>query len=446
VTEDVETFLATLRAGKFFESGSSVILTRSPGRLDVMGGIADYSGSLVLEYPIAEATFAAIQVIDKPLIEVISIGRKPYTMPLHSLIPAGEPLSYEDARNCFVQNEEHHWAAYVIGVFVVLLRERGVSFSRGSRIVISSTVPEGKGVSSSAALETAAMQALASAFEIHVDPHAMALLCQKAENLVAASPCGIMDQMTCMYGQKDTLLALLCQPAELQQPVRLPEDIMIWGMDSGERHAISGSDYVSVRIGAFMGYRIIAGTETPWNGYLANISPEEFQREHVKHLPEEISGAEFLSWYSRTPDTITTVDPGRRYRIRQPTTHPVYEHERVKLFRRLLTEASSEERRKELGELMYQSHASYSACGLGSYGTDLIVSLVRAEGPANGLYGARITGGGSGGTVAILGRRDAHQAINRVAQRYGEATGYHPYIFQGSSSGVARFGSRTVTV
>jgi len=159
-----------------------------------------------------------------------------------------------------------------------------------------------------------------------------------------------------------------------------------------------------------------------------------------------MSGAEFLTRYSRTADTVTTVDPGRTYKIRQPATHPVYEHHRVKLFRRLLTEPSSEERRKELGELMYQSHASYSACGLGAHGTDLIVSLVRAEGPANGLYGARITGGGSGGTVAILGRRDAHQAINRVAQRYKEATGYRPYIFQGSSPGVARFGSRAATV
>ena len=93
-----------------------------------------------------------------------------------------------------------------------------------------------------------------------------------------------------------------------------------------------------------------------------------------------------------------------------------------------------------------QVHASYSACGLGSDGTDLIVRLVREEGPANGLYGARITGGGSGGTVAILGRRDAHQAINRVAEGYREVTGYHPYIFEGSSVGVARFGSRAVTV
>ena len=446
MTDDADKFVTTVRAGKFFASGSSVILTRSPGRLDLMGGIADYSGSLVLEYPIAEATFAAIQVTDRPVIELISVGRQPYAMPLSSLAPNGEPLSYADVRYRFAENQEHHWAAYVVGVFLALLRERGTSFDRGCRIVISSSVPEGKGVSSSAALETAVMQAVATAFQIRLEPQEMALLCQKAENLVAGAPCGVMDQMTCVYGEKNALLALLCQPAELQPLVGVPEDISIWGIDSGERHAVRGSDYVSVRTGAFMGYRIIARTEMQWQGYLANISPEEFEREHVSWLPEEMSGAEFLSRYSQTTDTATTVDPGRMYRIRQSATHPVYEHHRVRLFRQLLSETASEERRKELGRLMYQSHASYSACGLGSRGTDLIVSLVRDEGPAYGLYGARITGGGSGGTVAILGRRDAQQGIARVAERYTEATGYRPYIFQGSSSGVARFGSRDAIV
>jgi L-arabinokinase len=444
VTDDVENFLTRLRAGGFFETGSSITLTRSPGRLDVMGGIADYSGSLVLQYPIAEATCAAIQVIDRPVIEVISIGRQPYTMPLHALIPNGKPLTYMDARNHFAQNQEHHWAAYVIGVFVVLMRERAASFARGCRIVISSTVPEGKGVSSSAALETATMQAVASAFQLSLEPEKMAILCQKAENLVAGAPCGVMDQMACMCGEKDSLLALLCQPAELQAPVPVPEDMSLWGIDSGERHAVTGSDYASVRTGAFMGYRILAGTEAQWNGYLANISPKAFEREYVRQLPEEMSGRDFLSRYSETMDTVTTIDPDRMYKIRQPAAHPVYEHHRVKLFRRLLTATSSEDRGGELGELMYQSHASYSACGLGSRGTDLIVRLVQAEGSANALYGARITGGGSGGTVAILGGRDAKPAIHRVAERYEAATGYRPYIFQGSSSGVARFGSRHI--
>jgi L-arabinokinase len=123
----------------------------------------------------------------------------------------------------------------------------------------------------------------------------------------------------------------------------------------------------------------------------------------------------------------------------------VYERRRAETFRRLLVE-SGDAARRELGELMYESHASYGMCGLGSTGTDRLVALVRAEGPAAGLYGARITGGGSGGTVAVIGRRDAAPAIARVADAYERQTGYRPYVFAGSSPGVIAFGSRSVTL
>jgi L-arabinokinase len=62
------------------------------------------------------------------------------------------------------------------------------------------------------------------------------------------------------------------------------------------------------------------------------------------------------------------------------------------------------------------------------------------------LYGARITGGGSGGTVAVLGRRDAPDAIARVATAYHQQTGYAPHVFAGSSPGVVAFGTRTATL
>ena len=91
---------------------------------------------------------------------------------------------------------------------------------------------------------------------------------------------------------------------------------------------------------------------------------------------------------------------------------------------------------------MYESHASYGRCGLGSEGTDRLVALVRAEGPAAGLYGARITGGGSGGTVAVIGRREAAPAIARVADAYEQQTGYRPHVFAGSSPGVMAFGAQ----
>ena len=93
-----------------------------------------------------------------------------------------------------------------------------------------------------------------------------------------------------------------------------------------------------------------------------------------------------------------------------------------------------------LGELMYQSHQSYSACGLGSEGTDRIVELVRRAGISRGLYGAKITGGGSGGTVAVMGHVGAGEAIEEVAARYEREMGHKPHLFTGSSPGALAFG------
>ena len=104
------------------------------------------------------------------------------------------------------------------------------------------------------------MQAVAAAYGISIDPREMAILCQKVENLVVGAPCGVMDQMTAACGQAGRLLALLCQPAELREPVELPPEVELWGLDSGVRHSVSGADYGSVRVGAFMGYRMIAET------------------------------------------------------------------------------------------------------------------------------------------------------------------------------------------
>lgn len=443
----LQAFVDTVRnLNHVFDRAEPVTVTRAPGRLDVMGGIADYSGSLVLQRTLAEATFAALQRTNQPSIEIHSLQdasrqARLFTIDLESLAPRGQPIGYERARELFPKDSPNHWAAYVAGVFLVLMRERGVRFASGAKLAIGSSIPEGKGVASSAALEVASMQALASAFGVSLTPHETALLSQKVENLVAGAPCGVMDQMTSALGSADSLLALLCQPAELQPPVPIPADIAFWGLDSGERHAVGGADYESVRTGAFMGYRMIAGDQDRWHGYLANLTPAEFEREFANRLPLEMSGAEFLKLYSSTSDTVTRVDPSRVYRIRRPTAHPIYDHHRVRMFRDLLSGSPNEEQWTSLGELMYQSHASYSDCGLGSRGTDTLVALVRGEGATHGLYGARITGGGSGGTVAVLGRADAAAAIARVRERYRNATGYDPWVFSGTSNGAASFGS-----
>jgi galactokinase len=445
--EDLTAFVDALRFTGFFDKGASVVVSRAPGRLDVMGGIADYSGSLVLQRTTAEATFAALQVTYQTIINVVSLSPdsvgvpRVFALPLSALSTDGVPISYDAARELF-SNADSHWASYVIGVFVVLMRERGLRFSLGSRILISSRIPEGRGVASSAALEVAVMQAVSSAFELEIPSREIAQLCQMVENFVAGAPCGVMDQMTSMCGLSHTLLALLCQPAELHPPVPVPEDIAFWGLESGERHAVKGSDYTSVRTATFMGHRILASSNDISIGdYLANVTPVEFAREIVSLLPEKMTGAEFLARYSGTSDTVTTVEPSRIYDIRQATAHPVFENYRVHEFRRLLLGSTGADQRSQLGQLMDQSHESYSACGLGSTGTDLIVRLVREAGPECGLYGARITGGGSGGTVVILGRTDAGRSIDGIAEKYQGMTGYCPHVFSGSSPGAAQFGS-----
>lgn len=451
-----------LEARQLFERGAELIITRAPGRLDVMGGIADYSGSLVLELPIREATFVALQRDASRRLRIVSLSEDSaqgvaFEMPLTDFESAGQPISYEAARARFEHDPAQHWAAYAAGVFLVLRRERGINFKEGARLLIASRVPQGKGVSSSAALEVAVMQAVAAAFEIAISPRETALLCQMVENLVVGAPCGVMDQMTAACGEAYRLLALFCQPAELREMVAIPDEIAFWGLDSGVRHAVTGADYGSVRVGAFMGYRMIAEVaglkvqatrpgepvqidDPRWGGYLANLTPSEFEQVYAAHLPERIGGAEFLSRYQGTTDPVTRIDPERSYAVRVPTAHAIDEHHRVRLFAELLEGTTSERQLELLGELMCQSQASYSACGLGSASTDRLVELVREAGPTQKLYGAKITGGGSGGTVAVLGRRDADESIKRVAERYARETGYQPHIFAGSSPGSAAFG------
>ncbi|HEY5418437.1 MAG TPA: hypothetical protein VIK41_26555, partial [Gemmatimonadaceae bacterium] len=97
-----------------------------------------------------------------------------------------------------------------------------------------------------------------------------------------------------------------------------------------------------------------------------------------------------------------------------------------------------------MGALMFQSHASYSACGLGSDGTDRLVDLVAELDPAQGLFGAKITGGGSGGTVAVFGTEAARSAVYDIARRYEEETGVRALVFDGSGPGAEEIGIVTL--
>lgn len=422
-----------------------------------MGGIADYSGSLVLQMPIAEACHAAITTqaasMGKGRLRIISHspddgGRSSSFMALMSdLFPTGNAtgISYETAHQYFKGNAEP-WAAYIGGCLLVLAKEERVVLFPSEEvdisILISSDVPEGKGVSSSASIEVATMTALCSAYGVVLDGCRLATLCQMVENRVVGAACGLMDQMASALGEEGKLLCLLCQPAIVQDTLSIPTDVTFYGIDSGIRHSVGGSDYASVRVGAFIGLMLASDVKPV--PYLVHISPSEWAAIYEQSLPLEISGNTFLESHVHL-DQVTRVDQSRTYQVRAAASHPVHENFRVQTFKHLLGgPGPSEDRLKVLGELMYQSHESYNKVQLGSKGTDRLVEMAR-EAALSGqpIFGAKITGGGSGGTVCLLASSDerGRKAVEGIAQRYGDEVSIKPKIFSGSSPGAVSFGT-----
>ena len=446
----------------FFVTDAPLFVARAPGRLDVMGGIADYSGSLVLQLPLAVATTAVLQPIGEPTIDLVSMRgaeASRFGMPVDALV-RGALRDPATLSAWFAGRDRDRWAAYVIGVAHACLvgHDAGNAATHGGfRLLIDSEVPEGKGVSSSAALEVACLSVIAARYGVNLTGEEIAMASQWAENHVAGAPCGIMDQMTSACGRRDRLLRLRCQPAIVEGHVDVPRGFRFYGIDSGIRHAVSGSDYGTVRTAAFMGYRIIADVaglpkaidatnvreaDGRWRGYLANVTTEELESRFLEHLPERMSGADFLRRFDGITDTVTRVHPDREYPVRRATAHPVYENARVARFAELLgaLRDGATDAAREMGALMYASHASYGACGLGSEGTDRLVEMVRVAGPESGLLGAKITGGGSGGTVAVLGTDEAEERVRAIARRYSAQTGRRAEVFVGSGPGAEEVG------
>lgn len=415
--------------------------------MDVMGGIADYSGSLVLQMPISLQAQVHIALRTDGLFRLIS-GPESHgqvvEIPKEDLLgPEGE-VSLPYIRQALGAKKEWRWTAYVLGCFWILALEKGIPLT-GADIEVESDVPNGKGVSSSAALEVATIRALQQLHNLEFSGTELAILAQRCENLVVGAPCGLMDQLASAYGVAGQLLPIVCQPDLLGQPLALPNDLYFIGLDSGVRHSVGGASYSDVRTAAFMGYSVIArhtgasqedlahARETgdwsalPYKGYLTNISPSDFSWHYRPILPNRLSMREFEEHYGPSIDSVTRPQGTHQYDILPCTTHPVYENFRVTQFQLLLESLIHKGEKDEalltqMGELMYQSHTSYSACGLGCEATDELVTLAKQVGPRQGIYGAKITGGGSGGTVCVLawgdlGLETAHSLMSEFRRR-----------------------------
>jgi galactokinase len=457
--------VATIRGRDgFFSATRPIFVSRAPGRLDLMGGNVDYTGGLVFQRTIAEGTWAAAQVRSDLRIVLWNpqMARERWQVCVEYSL---DELTDEAAVRALVnRNVQVRWTAYVLGAFYWLRLHYPDHIRSGANVYIESEVPLNKGVSSSAAVEVAVMKAAAKCYGVDLAGIELAEACQWTENVIAESACGIMDQAASVLGDEDCVLPLVCQPCVPRPLVKLPGGLRCWAIDSGVRHAVTGIEYEAARAAAFVGYAIICRqedlaftqedsgriprfVEPRWNGYLSNIAPSIFRSRFEQHLPETISGHEILALGITHPDPFTTIRPEVTYRVRACTRYAIEENERIELFVELARGADSElsvDVSRLMGDLMFQSHWSYIECGLGCEATDLLVDLVREECGPGRLFGAKITGGGGGGTVAVLGCEDGQAALQRVVERYAAARGDKPYVFEGSSQGADRFGIRTI--
>ena len=429
----------------FFRAGVPITVARGPARIDLMGGIADYSGSVVFEGTLGRAAVVGFQPRPDDILRVRSVLLEQQGRPCEVKVRAEElrALSYDDARALLTGDDDEAWAAYVLGAPLVLESEGVARLEGGGGFLLWSDVPVGEGVASSAAVEVAAMFALTNSLGLRLPAECLSALAQLVENRVVGAPCGIMDQVTSALGETGRLLALLCRPCRVLGLHELPEQARVFGVSSRVRHSVGGDAYTTARVSAFMGLKIILaemerrGTPVAEEDrYLCNVTPDTYREEFRAALPETISGSDFLRTYGETTDAVTRVNPDRTYSVRLGAEHPIFENERVQRFIECMERARGEDRAAlvEAGELMYASHDSYGRnCGLGCEETDLLVDFVRRRGPAQGLYGAKITGGGSGGTVAILADKDAEATVRQIAADYEGRTGLTPDIFDRSA-------------
>jgi L-arabinokinase len=438
-------------SGDSFDPARPFTCARAPGRLDFMGGNVDYTGGLVLQIPTRESIWAVFQPSPQPTLRVFNPGAAEFGWETRLEIRSSELSSLASIEDICQRVPQTTWGKYVFGA-LHLLRQRYGSFAvDGGSLFLASDLPPNRGVASSAALVIAVLKAVCSAQGIGLDGVALATAGQWVENIVAHSACGIMDHAAIVLGAQSSLLPIRCQPCEPGDPIALPEGLRIWGVDSMVPRSTSGEAYETARAAAFMGYKLICQweklditfddlsliprwTDARWNGYLSNIRAADFREKYEPRLPESITGEDFLRLAGEHIDPISSIKPAREYPVRAAARYAIEENSRVETIKTMMETTGScaiESSLRTLGKLIAESHAAYAECGLGSAACNELVNLAHDF----GFQGAKMTGGGAGGVVAILGTVDQQEALGKLVSAYAARRGVHPHVFEGSSNG-----------
>ncbi len=343
------------------------IAVRAPGRINLIGEHVDYEEGLVMPAAIDRYIFANAAVIDEPEIRLWSATctRTPLRLPLADLAP----LHGTDS-----------WANYVAGV-VAKYRDAGVPV-RGFDVAFDATLPLGAGLSSSAALEAATALIVEAATGFTKTPRERALLCQAAEHEYAGVPCGIMDQLAVASGVKGHALMIDCRSLEVT-PSPLPEGIAVVVVDSRVKHALADGEYAKRKADCEAAVQSL-GVQRLRDASLENV-----------HAARDRLGD----------------------RVFRRARHVVSEIGRVRRFAEALQGGDVE----TVGKLMAKSHTSLrDNYEVSCTELDALVAIANSL----GVIGARMMGGGFGGsTVNLVREEEAASVAEAICARYRETYG-----------------------
>ena len=228
-------------------------------------------------------------------------------------------------------------------------------------------------------------------------------------------------------------------------PLLLPDGVTIAAARTVLARPTTLDRLIETRTCAEMGTRMIMdlrkkdGPAVDTKGsHLAAISPSDYVDHYRDRLPSKITAKAYIAQFGTLRGLDGDGDGKAIFKVRSRAEHHIYENRRVHDFATNIARArrlGANEALVQAGELMYASHWSHSQrCGIGGVETDKFVTAVRRRGHAEGLYGAKVTGGGNGGEVVILMRNDdrARAALRAAANEAEAQTGTPVTIYDGS--------------
>lgn len=335
----------------------------APGRVELLGNHTDYNGGVVLSAATHLGISAHGKTRDDGKVVLTSDGIEGVVCAdLGNLKPADS------------------WSDYPLGVTQVL-KDAGYPV-QGYEADFSSTLPLGAGLSSSAALEVCTALLLSRLFNFQIDPLPLAKLARKAENEFVGVSCGLLDQVSSVFGEKERAIFLDCR-AESVETIPFPKGVGLIIINSGVKHALTGGEYNERRDQCFEAARIMGVPA------LRDVTSEQLEA-------------------AKMPDIVK-----RRAR------HIVGENERVFAALEFLRAGDA----AGFGKLMSASHqSSIENFENSTPELDAIVSIAKTQ---KGIYGARLTGGGFGGAVVALADNDAYDTVAPIiAEEYKKVTGH----------------------